>query len=150
MNYAAFLYSQERYVDAVKQLEIVSTDTLYNKRKTAFISLGRCYVALGRYEDAEKTFKRAYLMGERHSPHFIFQMADVYYQLKDYARSQRFYDQYGRQTKTKTASALLLGARLAKQFDDKNALSSYGLALKNLYPRSKEYLTFKQEFVHGS
>jgi type IV pilus assembly protein PilF len=46
--------------------------------------------------------------------------------------------------------ALLLGARLAKQFDDKNAISSYGLALKNLFPRTQQYLDYQQEFVNGS
>ena len=39
-NYAAFLFSRERYRDAEVQLEFVVNDTLYNARPNAFINLG--------------------------------------------------------------------------------------------------------------
>ncbi|MCR8924169.1 type IV pilus biogenesis/stability protein PilW [Dasania sp. GY-MA-18] len=150
LNYASFLYTLQRYSEAAEQLEVVVKDTLYERRQTAFINLGRCYYSMMRYEDAEQSFRTAYLMSDRHHPALILQMADVYYRLGQFALSQRYYDSYGSKVKSKSATALLLGARLAKQFDDKHAISSYGLALKNLYPRSQQYLDYKQEFLHGS
>ena len=89
-------------------------------------------------------------MRNRHHPALILQMAEVYYRLGLYPKSQSFFDQYNKQVKSKSATALLLGARLAKEFGDKNAISSYGLALKNLYPRSQQYLDYKNEFTDGS
>ncbi|WP_019528926.1 type IV pilus biogenesis/stability protein PilW [Dasania marina] len=150
LNYGSFLFTMQRYDEAAEQLEVVVKDTLYERRQTAYINLGRSYYSLQRYEDAEKSFRTAYLMSDRHSSALILQMADVYYRLEQYALSQRYYDHYGSKVSSKSAIALLLGARLAKQFDDKNAISSYGLALKNLYPRSQQYLDYKQEFMHGS
>jgi type IV pilus assembly protein PilF len=39
-----------------------------------------------------------------------------------------------------------LGIQLAAQYNDRNALASYGLALKNLYPKSNEYLQYKSQY----
>lgn len=149
LNYAAYLYRFNRYQEAIEQLEEVTKDPLYDKRDMAFMNLGRCYLAVKNYEKAEDNFRRAYLMIDRHSPFLLLQMAEVYYQLKEYPKSQRFFDRYSLKSKVKSSEALWLGVRLAQQFDDKNAISSYGLALKNLYPRSQEYLLYMREFEHG-
>lgn len=150
LNYGSFLYSHKRYKDAVTQLTIVVEDTLYERRYTAFINLGRSQYALLEYEQSEKSFRTAYMMRDRHHPALIIRLAQVYYYLGRYPLSQQYFDDYSKRVKTKSATALLLGARLAKQFEDKNAISSYGLALKNLYPRSQQFLDYQQEFVHGS
>ena len=46
-NYAAFLFSQQRYKEAAKQLELVVKDTLYSGRPLAFVNLGLCRVQRG-------------------------------------------------------------------------------------------------------
>ena len=150
LNYGSFLYGQKRYKEAVKQFEIVVDDTLYSKRYNAFVNLGRCYFVLADYKKAEENYTTAYMMRSRHHPGLYLQLAEVYYRLGQFPNSQKFFDKYNSNVKSKSSTALLLGARLAKQFDDKDAISSYGLALKNLYPRSQQYLDYKQEFMHGS
>jgi Tfp pilus assembly protein PilF len=45
-NYAAFLYSQQRYSEAEAQLRQVVTDPLYNARPQAFLNLGMCRLQL--------------------------------------------------------------------------------------------------------
>jgi type IV pilus assembly protein PilF len=40
--------------------------------------------------------------------------------------------------------------RLADKFGDRNAQASYALALKNLYPRSEEYLEYVSVYGNGN
>ncbi|MBD2858284.1 type IV pilus biogenesis/stability protein PilW [Spongiibacter sp. KMU-158] len=142
-NYGAFLYSQGRYQAAASQLEVVATDLLYERRVEAFINLGRCYLKLDRLQDAENTFRRAYLMDQK-SPLVLSSMAEVTYLNRNYPQSQGFYDAYRAQVPQQTAASLWLGIRLAWEFGDQDAASSYALALKNLYPKSEEYLLYRQ------
>ena len=146
-NYAAFLYQQRRYKEAVKQLELVVADTLYEKRSSAFISLGKSYMHLERLPEAEQAFYRAHLMVRTNIP-LLFQLADVYFRLGQFSKSQQYYDVYRSQVKQQPAQALWLGIRLADKFADQDSMSSYSLALKNLYPRSKEYLEYRKMFIN--
>ncbi len=146
-NYATFLYQQRRYDEAAEQLEMVVKDTLYDKRPAAYINLGRAYAQLNQLPKAEAAFHRAYLMDRRNIA-LIYQLADVYYQLGEYAKSQQYYDAFRTQVKRQPASALWLGIRLADKFDNHNDMSSYALALKNLYPTSEEYLKYKETYAN--
>ena len=76
----------------------------------------------------------------------MLELAEVYFELEDYAQSQRFYDGFRRQTPQQTARALWLGVRLADRFNNSDAMSSYSLALKNLYPTSNEYLEYQRVY----
>jgi type IV pilus assembly protein PilF len=145
LNYASFLYQQADYEKAAKELEIVTEDTLYPKRELAFANLGRCYLRLEDPENAEQAFMRAYLM-DRRSPGIKLELAGTYFQLAKYSEAQKFYDAFREQVSTQSPQALWLGIQLAAQFDDRDALASYGLALKNLYPKSNEYLQYKSQY----
>lgn len=140
-NYAAFLYQQRRYKQAAKQLEIVVADTLYENRASAFVNLGRSYVQMGELYKGKDALQRAYMMNQRNVA-LMFELADVYFRLNDYVNAQRFYDGYRAQVKKQPAQALWLGIRLADKFRNKNAFSSYSLALKNLYPNSEQMLEY--------
>ena len=144
-NYAAFLYQQKRYQEAVAQLQRVTEDTLYSKRASAYVNLGRAYLQLDQASEAEQAFKRAHLMDKRNVG-LLYELADVYFKLEDYAQSQQFYNAFRSRVRQQPSQALWLGIRLAEKFDNRNALSSYSLALKNLYPSSKEYLLYQQQF----
>lgn len=148
-NFAAFLYSQKRYKEAAQQLEIVVGDTLYRNRAMALYNLGRCYIELEKWDKAEKDFRRSFLLDRRNLA-VVYELANVYYHQGDYPQSQRFYDDYRSKVKQQPPQALWLGIRLAHQFQNEDALSSYALALKNLYPTSKEYLEYLREFGNDS
>jgi len=144
-NYAAFLGQQNRYAEAVQQLQLVVADTLYNNRPSAFVSLGQSYLQLQQLEPAREAFRRAFLMNRNNVP-VTFYLAEVNYRLDNYALSQQYYDTYRRAVKQQPPRALWLGIRLAQQFSNSDALSSYGMALKNLYPSSQEYLDYKKVY----
>ena len=146
-NYGAFLFQLQRYKEAAKQLEITVEDNLYPNRVAAFISLGRCYILLDQYEDARDQYRRAYLMN-RNDHALAFELADVHFLLEEYAAAQQYYDSYRNNTQQQPARALWLGIRLADAFNNSDAVSSYSLALKNLYPTSSEYLEYQKVFSH--
>ncbi len=142
-NYAAFLYGQEQYQQAAEQLEIVSTDLLYERRVDAFVNLGRCYIKLDRLKEAQHAFRRAYLM-DQESPMVLLSMAEATYLNGSFPESQRFYDAFRSRVKQQSAASLWLGIRLAWEFGDQDAASSFALALKNLYPKSEQFLLYRQ------
>ena len=144
-NYAGFLFSERRYSDAARQLEKVVEDKLYENRSSAFELLGLCYLSEERPKDAEHAFRRAFLM-DRDNVILMYRMADVYYRLEDFAASKQYYDRFRQKAKVQPAQGLWLGIRLADKYNDENAMSSYALALKNLYPDSKEYLNYIREY----
>lgn len=144
-NYAAFLYKQNRYEEAVSQLEKVVADTLYDKRSSAFVNLGRSYIQLKELENARDAFRRAYLMN-RTDVALTFDLADVHFQLEEYPISQQYYDAYRKQVQQQPARALWLGIQLAEKFDNKDAMSSYSMALRNMYPTSFEFLEYKKVY----
>lgn len=144
-NYGAFLFSQGRNKEAAEQLEMVVADTLYAKRGKAFVNLGRCYYQLNEMGKAKDAYRRAFLM-DRNSSALMFELADVHFLLDDYSKSQQYYDAYRRLVERQPARALWLGFRLAEKFENKDAMSSFALALKNLYPTSNEYLQYKSAF----
>lgn len=141
-NYAAFLFAQQRYAEAANQLEIVVEDLLYERRAEAFISLGRCYLQLDKLDKAENAFRRSLLM-DNNNGSALLSMAEAVYRLERIAEAQRYYDAYRDKVKRQSAAGLWLGIRLADAFDDEDAFASYALALKNLYPKSEEFLKLK-------
>ena len=144
-NYAAYLYQQKRYDSAADQLEKVVADTLYEGRPNAYVNLGLVRMKLKQYGLARDAFERARLM-ERSNPLTLFQLAEANYQLGELARAQELYSAYRKQVPRQTAGSLWLGIRLADKFGDRNAMASYALALKNLYPRSEEYLEYQSVY----
>ncbi len=144
-NYAAFLYDRKRYADAETQLEKVAEDLLYDKRPDAFLNLGMVRIKLKKYAQAKEVLERANLM-DRSNPMVVFQLAEVCFQLGDYAKAQFFFDAFKSRVQAPSAASLWLGIRLAERAGDKDSVASYALALKNLFPQSEEYLAYKSVY----
>ncbi len=146
-NFAAFLYSQQRYAEAEKQLERVVKDALYSGRPLALINLGLCRRQLGDAAGAEEAFKRA-LSLERNNPVALLEVAQLRYEAGDIAGASEYYARYRSLTRKQSAAGLWLGIRLARQTGDHNAEASYQMALINLYPDSPEFQAY-QRFERG-
>jgi type IV pilus assembly protein PilF len=146
-NYAAFLYTLQRYKDSCAEYEKVIDDVYYEKRARAFLNYGQCSVQLQQWDRAENAFKRA-LGLDRTLALAHQELAWVYYNKKEFAKASSALDQYRSMVTQSSPRALLLGIWVAREFDDRNSEASYALALRNLYPRSKEYLDYKQSMTH--
>jgi type IV pilus assembly protein PilF len=144
-NYASYLYDQGSYKKALDQLSIVTDDVLYENRANAFLSQGICYIQLKDYPNAQLALDRAYQFNQTNVT-LLYQLARINFLQNEYPKAQQFYDQYRKLVKTQTAASLMLGIQLAEKFGDTNAIASYGLVLKNLYPKSQEYLDYRAKY----
>lgn len=142
-NYAAFLFSQERYAEAEEQLRYVTADTLYTARPQAFINLGLCRLQLFDPDGAEEAFMRALAM-DRRNPIALLEVAQLRYDAGDYDNAERYYGVYRTVVRQQSPRALWLGIRLAQATGDKDAEGSYALALSNRYPESAEYAAYQR------
>jgi type IV pilus assembly protein PilF len=142
-NYAAFLFSQQRYEEAEEQLEIVVKDSLYSGRPLAFVNLGLCRVQLFDPEGAEEAFVRALAMNRTNSI-ALLEMAQIRFDAADYYNAKQYYASYRSVVRQQSARGLWLGIRLARETGDRDAESSYVLALGSLYPQSPEYEAYKR------
>jgi len=147
-NYAAFLYSQERYKEAEAQLKVVIKDTLYEARPRAFINLGLCRLRLDNQAGAKEAFTRALAM-DRTNRIALIEMATIEYEEANWVLSLRYLENYRMLVRRQSARVLWLGVRLAKKLDDENAMASRALALRNLYPDSAEFQAYERALQRG-
>lgn len=142
-NYAAFLFSEERYREAEKQLELVVKDTLYSGRPRAFVNMGLCRLKLFDTEGAQVAFVRALSM-DRTNTIALLEMAQLRFDAGDYGQSQQYYDTYRTVVRRQSARGLWMGIRLAQRQGDRDAEGSYVLALQNMYPQSAELQAYQR------
>jgi type IV pilus assembly protein PilF len=142
-NYGVFLYSQQRYPEACKQMRKVIEDTLYDGRADAFNNLGQCELRLGNLDAAEEAFSRAYALNRNQVP-ALLELAAVNLEQGDYTEARNYYEKY-RKRGAQNARSLYVGIQLADHYDDTDTSASYALALKNMYPTSDEYIRYKNE-----
>lgn len=140
-NYAAFLYERGDTRGAIRELEHVVADTLYESRGAAFANLGRAYQKVGETAKAEEALARAVKMDRRQWPAML-ELAAINYDRGDHEQAARYYEQFRRLAPRQTPRSLLLGIRLARLAGDRDAEASYSLQLKSMYPDSAEYREF--------
>ncbi len=138
-NFAAFLYERGDTHGAIRELEQVVADTLYESRATAFANLGRAYSKVGETARAEEMLQRSLKMDARQWP-ALLELAFIEHDRGNNLAATRYYEQF-RATAPGQQSprSLLLGVRLARGTGDRDAEASYALQLRNLYPESAEY-----------
>lgn len=142
-NYGGFLFEQKRYQDAMSTYLKATEDNLYPERSRVFENLGLTALQLGQREQAKEYFQRSLRLSSR-QPRALLEMAVLSYEDKEYVPARRYYDSYSEMS-PQNARSLLLGARLANVFEDRDKAASLGLQLRRLYPASQEY----QQFVSG-
>lgn len=142
-NYGGFLYEQKRYQDAMNFYLKAAEDNLYPERSRVFENLGLTALQLGQREQAKEYFQRSLRLSSR-QPRALLEMAQLAYQDKAYVPARSYYEAFS-ELSGQNARSLLLGARLAEIFDDRDKAASLGLQLKRLYPGSQEY----QQYLSG-
>lgn len=144
MNYAQFLYQQQRFDEAEPLLDTVVNDSLYERRDKGMLLLGLVRQELGKLDEARHVFERS-LKLNRNNALAVRQLAIVTFTLRDYKASWSYFQAYRKMVKRIDAEMLLLGIRLADERGDRNAEASYALMLKNLYPDSSEYQSYARQ-----
>ena len=147
-NYAAFLFKQKRYEEALEQLKVAVKDYRYTRRYQSFENMGFCYLQLDDEKAAEKAFKRALQLNPR-LPRSLMEMADISFKQADHQGADFYLKQLDKMPLKPTARQLWLEIQLSRVQGDQNKLASLELALKNLFPLSPEYKKY-QESLKGN
>ncbi len=136
-NYGMFLLRQERYEEAYQQFVKGSEDLAYPKRGEIFLKAGMTAVKLNKLAEAEEALQKAVVLEPQLSQPYL-ELADIAYQRGDYQRAKLVLEKYNQSRRRPTPRGLWLGVRLENQLGNKDAEASQGLALRNLFPNSRE------------
>jgi type IV pilus assembly protein PilF len=144
-NYGSFLYRQGRYKAALRQYQAAADDITYAYRAQAFEGVARSAWMLGQKDVAEDALLRG-LKLDPNMPGATLLGAELNFEKQDFDVARNLYKRYLQLTPNvpQSAQSLWLGIRLERRFGDRNALASYELALKRLYPDSPEYRQYQQ------
>ncbi len=146
-NYAALLFSQQRYGDSIEQLERVANDTAYPGRALAFEGLGRAALRLARQQDARNAFTRALQLN---SNLYIsaLELALIHFAQQDFQLAHQTYQSYLAIVEFFTIPhaprALLAGIQIEGYFQNKELVDNFSLLLSTLYPASPENQTYQR------
>jgi len=143
-NYGVFLFKQGRIDDARHQFRLAVEDTLYSRRFDAFYNLAMCDLKLGEVDDAQENLERSLTLNRQYAPAML-ELAGIYLEQGQAGTAQQLYDNF-RTRSRQNAHSLWLGIRIAAANGNRDALASYALALKNLFPESEEYALYQREF----
>ncbi|MBT8149205.1 MAG: type IV pilus biogenesis/stability protein PilW [Gammaproteobacteria bacterium] len=144
VNFANFLYQQGKFEPAEAQLLAVVGDSLYEKRESALYLLGLTQQQLLQLAEAKQSFERALVLNPANR-RVLRELAIMNYDAKDFEQAWRFFQQYRKYTSKPSAEMLLLGIELARELNQPDAEASYVIALKNIYPDSREYQSYLRD-----
>ncbi len=148
VNYANFMFQQGDFEKAERQLQLVADDSLYEKRESALLLLGLTQVQLLQIDKAKQSFERALVLNPSNR-RVLRELAIMNYDARDFRQAWQYFQQYRKYTSKPSAEMLLLGIELARELKEKDAEASYVLALKNIYPDSREYRSYLRDSERG-
>lgn len=147
--YAALLFSQSRFDDALEQFMRAAEDTTYAARSQVFTNIALCYVRLGNNRQAELAYERS-LQLDRFNAGSLAGITEVLLVSNDYQRAQYYYNrlvnQIANQALSHSAQTLWQGVRIAMHFNATDQANSLAALLKEQYPDSPEYRNYLSEY----
>ena len=141
-NFSGFLFNQGRFKESLEEMALVSKDLSYERRPQAFYIVGLCHSKLEQQDQALESFEKATQLTPRFAAPYL-EATEIYFAQKRYPRAKNALDQYAFLARS-TAKSLWLAVRLEDRFGNRDAASSQGLQLKNLFPYSKENLEYQE------
>jgi type IV pilus assembly protein PilF len=144
-QYGVYLYNQGDLKGAYREFKTVLKDTVYTRRAQSLEYQGIVAKRLGKIDEAIDNYRRAIALNAMLANSHIG-LTNIYFEREDYVQSYSAYNGFinlvRAQVARHNASTLWLGIQLAYIQEDSNALSSYSLQLRNLFPDSKEYQSY--------
>lgn len=146
-NYAAFLFANNRFEPAYRQLETVVRDTEYPARPQAFENLGLAALRLNRVDDAEAAFLRA-LQLNNNLARSVLELAGISLIKRNFAQAGNYYRNYLTvlqfYNQAQNARSLWIGVQLALAEGNEADRIAYGTQLETAYRDSPEYALYRQ------
>lgn len=141
-NYAVFLVTQNRVEEAYEQFSLASRDVNYQLRPQVFLSLGAVAAKLGKTAEARDAWERAMAL-DKELPGPYLELASLYFDQGDFPEAKRFLDRHTQLTQP-SARGLWLAVRLEDAFGNADGVASKGMALRKLFPYSREAVDYQQ------
>lgn len=135
-NYGRFLCQRGRHDEAQNAFAKAATNPLYETPDIPIANAGACWLAAGRPEEAEKSFRRALEINPSLAT-ALLQMAKLNFDQAKYLPARAYLQRYIT-VAPHTAESLWLGIRIESQLGDRNTVSSFALLLRNQFPDSNE------------
>lgn len=135
-NYARFLYMNNRYDEARGQYHIATQDVNYRLRPQAFIGLALSEKKLNNIGAAEAALLRSISLNPR-SGGAVLEMVALKLEQREFVNAKGYLDRFENVSRP-TPRSLSLGLSLAETFGNKEQQQSYTMALKSLFPNSRE------------
>lgn len=140
--YAAFLYEQGRFADAIRQFEIASEDITYEDRAQIFSNIGLVHARMENYDAALQAYQRALSLSRFPPPNVLLAISQLMYTQGEYANGWQYYSRFMTQVSqgraAHTAASLGLGVALARVVGERDTEASLELLLRNRFPDSPE------------
>lgn len=135
-NYGVFLCSEKRYDEGVKRLLKAVENPVWPGRGQAYENLGQCLQEKGDVVRAEQYYREALKVNINLSKSLLA-MADISLQQGNHISARAFLQRYAA-VAPHTSRSLWLGIQIERVLGDRNALSSYGMLLRNNFPAAEE------------
>ncbi|WP_127476187.1 type IV pilus biogenesis/stability protein PilW [Sulfurivermis fontis] len=135
-NYGVFLCGEKRYDEGVTRLLKAVENPVWPGRGQAYENLGQCLLEKGDMVRAEQYYREA-LKVNVNLPKALLAMADISLQQGNHISARAFLQRYAA-VAPHTPHSLWLGIQIERVLGDRNALSSYGMLLRNNFPAAEE------------
>jgi type IV pilus assembly protein PilF len=139
--YGAYLFSQQRYGEALKQFQIAATDTRYQGRAQVFSNIALCQIKLGRNDLGIEAYQKA-LQLDRVNGVALSGITELYIQDGMYDKSQHYYNRLVRLIRENgirhTVESLWQGIRIANYLKSNDQALGLAYLLNEMYPDSEE------------
>lgn len=145
-NYAALLFSLQKYDEAYDQLKVVVDDSMYEGRAIAFENLGRSALMLANDAAAENAFERALQLNSNLYLSAL-ELSNLRFRNGDLQGARTAFNQYLTIVQfyniAHSPKALLVGIQIEGAFANQPLVEEFTLLLMSLYPESPEYKAFQ-------
>jgi len=139
--YGAFLFSAERYQEALEQFQLASGDNQYEARSQIFSNIALCLLKLDRVEPAIEAYTKT-LRLDKNNGRALTGVTELLIQTGNFERAQHYYNRLVRLIRENgmqhSAQSLWLGIRIADYYKSDRQKSSLVMLLNSNYPDSVE------------
>lgn len=146
-NYAALLFSLQKFQEAYDQLEQVVSDSMYEGRAIAFENLGRSALMIGNIDEATNAFQRA-LQLNANLYLSALELAIIRLNRNDLQAARTAFNQYLTIVEfykiTHPPKALLAGIQIESSFQNQELVDEFSMLLMTLYQDTPEYKTYQE------
>jgi type IV pilus assembly protein PilF len=140
-NYGRFLCEQGEIENGMALLITTTTDGLNERPWLAMTNLGRCYMQLAKYQEAETYFTQALQLNQNYPP-ALLEMQKINYQQGNFSAARVYLNRYA-QVSEHTPESLLIAAQIEGAAGNAGMAKHYQTLLLTKFPLSTEAKQFK-------